>query len=145
MKKFLRKLRQILGGSALATAILVTNSYATDYSKIEVRGQVTDETTTNLDSGNITKYFATGSRQMQTVSLTASAFNNLTVPSGAKAVLIDVGTSHSLKLKGVTGDTGVSLDTACPVLLPISDDPATTTLGILNSHGSAQSVKVFWF
>lgn len=144
MKKFLKKVRQIFGGSILASIILTSSVFATDYSKVEVRASVTDETSNNVDSSMITKYFANGARQAQTVSCTASSFTNLTVPSGAKAVLIDVGTSTDLALKGVTADTGISLDSTCPVLLPISDDPATTTLGLLNRSGSAKSVKVFW-
>lgn len=133
MKKFL-----------LLAILISTNAWATDYSKVEVRASITDETSNNTDSSMITKYFANGARQVQTVSCTASAFTNISVPSGAKAVLIDVGTSTDLALKGVTADTGISLDSTCPVLLPISDDPATTTLGILNRSGSAKTVKVFW-
>jgi len=128
----------------MASVLLSTYAYA-DNSKIELRGVVDDGNETVMSSGLITKYFTSGVRQQQTVSCTAGAFTSITVPSGAKAILIDVGTSTDLALKGVTGDTGISLDSTCPVLLPISDDPATTTLGLLNRSGSAKTAKVYFF
>lgn len=82
----------------------------------------------------------------ETVSLTGSStFTALTVPSGAKAVLILVGTNASLTLKGVTGDTGIALTPSSnaagyPVLLPLGTSPS---IGILNA-GTTASVEVIW-
>lgn len=130
----------------LALLILVsTPAFAGDYSKIEIRGSVNDESTTNQDTGLITKFFSNGARQINKVSLDGSTFTNITVPSGAKAVIIDVGTYRHLKLKGVTGDTGISLDSNCPVVMPISSDRSTTTLGILNNASTSAEVKIYWF
>jgi len=89
-----------------------------------------------------------GNGQRQTVSLTGSAFTALTVPSGAKAVMILLGTAVSLTLKGVTGDTGITI---APASAPIADAficlplGATPSIGIANGSASAQSVEVIWF
>lgn len=82
----------------------------------------------------------------ETVSLTGSAFTALTVPSGAKAVLILCQDKVSLTLKGVTGDTGIAITPASspvsvPVLVPLG---ATPSIGILNG-GSTTTVEVVWF
>ena len=119
-------------------------AYATDYSKIEVRGSVNDETSTVQDTGAITKYFASYNRQSSLVTLTASGFTNISIPTNSKAVLIDVISADGIKLKGVTGDTGISLDATCPVLLPLSTD-GTTTIGIQNMEASAQTIRVMFF
>lgn len=122
-----------------------SSSYATDTTKIQVRANTNDGSSTVLDSGIISKVFTSGARQQQTISIDGASFSAFTVPSGAKAVLIDVGTSTGLRLKGVTGDNGISLDSTCPVLLPISDDVATATLGIRNDGPTGKPVKVYWF
>lgn len=122
-----------------------TSAWATDTSKVEVRGQVNDGTTNLQDSGIISKSFTAGVRQSQAITASASAFTALTVPSGAKAILIDVGTVRGLKLKGVTGDVGISLDSTVPVLLPLSSDSANVTLGILNNYASDASIRVYYY
>lgn len=124
--------------------LVLTFSAHADNSKIEVRGSVDDGTTTISDTGLITKYFGTGAQQQQTISLTASTFTNISVPSGAKAVLINVLSADGIKLKGITGDEGISLDSACPVLMPLSTD-GTVTLGIQNMETSAQTIKVYFY
>jgi hypothetical protein len=117
-------------------------SYATDTSKVEVRASVNDGSTNVTDSGLITKTFTTGVRQTETKSLTAGAFTNISVPSGAKAFLMDIGSSRSLVLKAVTGDVGISLDSVTSVMLPISAD--NVTFGVLNRNASNQTVTVYW-
>lgn len=129
----------------LLLLLITTPAWAVDNSKVEVRGSVNDETSNVLDSGLITKYFTSGARQQQTISLDSVTYTNIAVPVGAKAVLIDVGTATGLQLKGVTGDVGISLDSTVPILIPISDDRTTTTLGIRNGNTTTRSVKVFWF
>ena len=128
-----------------AVILLVATTYLAfaENSKIEVRGSIDDGTSTLQDSGIITKYFTTGARQSQLVTLTAGAFTAFTKPSAAEALLIDIGSVRSLRLKGVTGDVGISLDSNCPVLLPISDD--NVTIGILSNNASNTTVRLYWF
>ena len=108
-------------------------------------GSISDGSETVLSSGIIIRSFTAGARQQQTVSIAATSFQAITIPTGAKAILIDTAGSSDLKLKGVTGDVGISLDSTCPVLLPLSDDTATMTLGIQNPASSADSVIVYFF
>lgn len=115
-----------------------------DNSKIEVRGTADDGEDVTSSSGLITKYFPSGNVQQNTVSLTASAFTAISVPSGAKAVLIDVMSTDGIKLKGLTGDQGISLDDSTPVLLGLSTD-GTVTMGFQNMEPSNQQIKLFWF
>lgn len=112
-----------------------------DTSKVEVRGSITDTNAVVVeDSGLITATFTTGVRQQQTLSLTASTFVTVTVPSGASALLIAALTGTAT-LKGVTGDTGIKLSTSCPTLIPLGTSPS---VGILDTSGSTQTVKVYW-
>lgn len=127
----------------LALLIFTVPAYAQDYGKIEVRGSSNNGNQTTLDSGLFTKYFTSDVVQTQAITATASAFTAITVPSGSKALLIDVGTSKGLKLKGVTGDNGISLDSNCPILLPVSDDGAT--VGLQNLYSSNASVRAYFF
>ena len=129
----------------LALILFSANAYATDTSKVELRGQINDGTTNLQDSGIISKSFTAGVRQSQAVTATASAFTAFTVPSGAKAILIDVGTVQGLKIKGVTGDTGISLDSTVPVLLPLSSDSSNVTLGVLNEYGTDATLRVYYY
>lgn len=122
--------------------IIASSSWATEYSKVELRAQVTDETNNLQDTGLFSNYFTTGVRQSQVISATASTFTALTIPTGAKAILIDPTNLSSVKLKGVTGDTGISLDSQVPVLIPISDD--NTTIGFQNMDSSAKSIRVYY-
>lgn len=79
------------------------------------------------------------------ITLTASVFNALTVPTGAKGVWIDPKTATTLTVKGVTGDTGiVSVPTTAnslPIFLPLGTSPS---IGILNNVASEQVVEVTW-
>ncbi len=80
------------------------------------------------------------------ISLTGSAFTALTVPTGAKSVEIRVGSAISLTLKGVTGDTGITIAPAsnpisAPVFLPLGASPS---VGILNGSASAQTIETIW-
>lgn len=68
--------------------------------------------------------------------------NAVSVPAGATAVTIvkPPGNAVALKLKGVSGDTGVTLNLSDPD--SISLDPSTTTF-VLNA-GAAVSVRLIW-
>lgn len=83
----------------------------------------------------------------ETVSLTNAAFTALTVPAGAKGILLMCDASVGpMTLKGVTGDTGIVILTAVapgvPIMLPLGTTPS---IGILNSNAAAQSVDIIWF
>lgn len=114
-------------------------------SKIEVRGSIDDGSGTIQDSGLITKYFPSGVIQQQTVSLDSSTFTTITVPINAKALLIDMMSADGITLKGVTADVGISLDSTCPVLLPLSSDSSTMTLGIRNDERAGNKIRLYWF
>lgn len=82
----------------------------------------------------------------ETVTLTASSFNALTVPSGAKVLIIILGSATSLTLKGITGDTGITLapasnPTGIDAIIPLG---ATPSIGILNGLASNQNVELCW-
>ncbi len=86
----------------------------------------------------------TGKRE--TVVLTASIFTALTVPTGAKALIIILGSATSLTLKGISGDTGVALT---PSSNPLGMDAmfplgASPSIGILNGLASNQNVELIW-
>ena len=123
---------------------MASSAHALNDGKIEIRGRSSNGTFTVMDTGIITKVFTEDATQQSIVTLTASAFTNVSVPSGAKAVLIDVGTNSGIKLKGVTGDTGISLDSTCPVLMPLSTD-GNTTMGFQNMKASSAQVRVYFF
>ena len=113
-----------------------------DTSKVEMRGSITDTNDVTVeDSGLLTDTFTSGVRQQQTVTLTASTFVAITVPTGAKAVLISKLTGAAT-LKGVTGDTGIALGTNCPTLIPLGTTPS---LGITDTSTVTQTAQLFWF
>ncbi len=114
-----------------------------DTSKVEVRASVSDGTTTVQDTGLVTKSFTTGVRSQQTVTLSASSFTQLSKPSGAKGLAIDWGTVSNVKLKGLTGDQGISMDSTVPLVLPLSLDN-TSTIGFQNMSASDQEIVVQW-
>ena len=133
---------------ALIGLLLASSAWATEYSKVEVRTSVDDGENTLQDSTLVTNYFTSGARQTQKVSLPAATFTALTWPASADGVMIIANQGNSpvgLKLKGVTGDTGISLDSTFPIVLPLSSDAANINLGILNEKASADSVRVLWF
>lgn len=129
----------------LVISLLFTTShcYSADTSKVEVRASVNDGTTDVEDSGLIVKTFSTGVRQQQTITLAANTNTSLSKPTAAKGVLIDVGSTRSLHLIGVAGDRGISLDSAIPIMLPLSSDGAFTTVSISND-GAAANITVYW-
>lgn len=110
-------------------------------SKIEVRGSQDNGTTDILDSSLLTNYFTAGVTQQQAVTLTASIFTAITVPTGAKAVLI-TGLTGTATLKGVTGDTGIVLGTNSPILIPLGTTPS---IGITETSGANQTIQLMWF
>jgi len=121
-------------------------AYATDTSKVEVRASITDGTSTVEDSGLITKTFTTGVRQQQTLSLSNGA-NTVSIPNNSKGVLLDLGSVRSLHIKGHTNDRGISLDSAFPVLIPLSYDSAgvvTNTMIISSDNTSAVSIQAYF-
>lgn len=87
----------------------------------------------------------TGKRE--TVTISASAFTALSPPSGAKAVLLILGSATGLTLKGVTGDaTGITLT---PSTNPLGIDAflplgATPSLGLASSNTADQDIEVLW-
>jgi len=81
-----------------------------------------------------------------TVTLTASSFNAFSVPTGAKAIAIILGSATSLTLKGITGDTGIALTpasnpTGMDLLMPLGASPS---IGILNGLASDQTIEIIW-
>ena len=128
----------------LVMLLVSTQGYA-ENSKIEVRGTVDDGENIISASGLITKYFASGVVQQQYVSLDSNTFTTITIPTGAKAVLIDMMSTDGVALKGVTGDVGISLDNHAPILLPLSNDSTTMTMGILSREGNGNKIKVYFY
>ncbi len=109
---------------------------------------VEDATGVLLDRDLLPVKFAPGAGlagQLQSVTLTGSTFTALTVPTGAKAVLMELPTTAvSLVIKGVTGDTGVTLTPATnfpgiPLLLPLGASPS---IGLLNNSSTAVTVNM---
>ena len=135
----MRKLALVLVMIGLAVPCFADNS------KIELRGTIDDGDEVVSSSGLITKYFASGAVQQQTISLDSNSYTAFTVPSGAKAILIDVISSDGIVLKGVTGDVGISLDDTTPILIGISADSSNLTLGLQNRENNSNRVKVYWF
>ena len=90
----------------------------------------------SFTSGTTPKY--------EQVTLAASGFTALTVPAGAKAVLVVFPTTGatSLTLKGVTGDTGVTFSAANLrfILLPITPG----TIGFAKGDAGTIVIEVFW-
>lgn len=125
--------------------ILVSTQAFAENSKIEVRGTVDDGENVISSSGLLTKYFPSGVVQQQYLSLDSNVFTAITVPTGAKAVLIDMMSTDGVALKGVTGDVGISLDNHAPVLLPLSNDSTTMTMGILSREANGNRIKLYWF
>ncbi len=138
-------MRRILYSIIFCLFLFSGTSYPANDAEINIRGKSSDGTFTVMDSGIITKYFSQdpAAVQQQQITATASAFTAFTVPTNAKALLIDVGTVRGLRLKGITGDNGISLDNSCPVLIPVSDDGLT--IGIQNLYGTDSNLKVMWF
>jgi hypothetical protein len=81
----------------------------------------------------------------ETITLAASVFTAISVPTGSKAIIIILGSATSLTLKGATGDaTGIAL---CPATNPTGLDlimplGASPSIGILNGLASPQNIEV---
>ena len=93
------------------------------------------------------KTFTAGVRQQQTLALAAGA-NTISVPNNTKGVMLDVGSVRALHLKGATADRGISIDSACPILLSLSYDSAgvsTNTMIISNDNATSQNITAYWF
>lgn len=102
----------------------------------------------SVREGREMRFNPLGSGTRQRVTLTASTFTALTVPTGAQfmAVILNPGTPlTALTLKGVTGDTAIPLmpstnPAGFDLLIPIN----TTVIGILNSSLSNQTCDVIF-
>lgn len=127
----------------VALLLVCSVAHATNTSRIKVQGTVDDGSTKFVDTGAMSDSFTTGAIQVQIVQPTVSAYTAISVPTGAKAIMIDVGTVRGLKLKGVSGDVGISLDSVCPVLLPLSAD--NVTLGFLNTTATTDNTTLYFF
>ena len=125
--------------------MLVSVPCFAENSKIEVRGTVDDGDEIVSSSGLITKYFSSGTVQQQYVSLDSNSFTAITIPRGAKAILIDVISADGLVLKSITGDSGVSLDDTTPLVIPFSADSSTMTIGIQNTENNSNRIKVYFW
>lgn len=116
--------------------------------EVSLRVTVTDATGVMLNRELPPVRFspASGLPKQEVVSLTGSAFTALSPPSGAKAVILETGTTPSLILKGVTGDSAsITLTPSSNVLggdhfLWLGTSPV---LGLLN-NGSTASITVIW-
>lgn len=90
--------------------------------------------------------FATSILKQETITVNAATFQQLTVPTGARLLVIELGTAEAITLKGVTGDTGVKLTPASdplglPAIIPLGDTPS---VGILNGDASAVDLPLTW-
>lgn len=136
----MRKLTVIL----MSLVVITSQVYAADTSKVEVRASVNDGTNDVENSGLIVKSFTTGARQQNTYSITTGV-NTISVPSGSKGVLIDIpSASKNLHLIGRANDTGISLDSAMPLLLGISSDGAVVDIRISNDNATTRTVYAYW-
>lgn len=80
-----------------------------------------------------------GPRASDSVSL-SSGFNTLTRPAGADGVVIfpDPSNAQTLTLKGVTGDTGLALNTKAPSVITCAANVGITA-------GDATVIAARWF
>lgn len=118
-------------------------------STAEVTGAVvvndgTRDVTTFVQSSSVAIAAGVGDGTMQTVAI-ANGFNALTVPTGAKGVLIKlVSGALTLTLKGVTGDTGIKMQSGTlstvPIMLPLGTTPS---IGI--AADGAGTIEILWY
>lgn len=88
---------------------------------------------------------ASGALKREVLTLAAGA-NTITPPTGAKSVLLILGTAESLALKGIAADTGIALTPASnPVgfdaFLPLA---SVTSFVITNGEASSQAITAIW-
>ena len=131
----MKKLALVLMFGLVAVPCLADNS------KVELRATVDDGENIISSSGLITKYFPSGAVQQQYISIDGNTNTTITVPTGAKAFLIDTMTADGIQLKGAAGDVGISLDNFTPILVPLSGD-STVVINSLEKNGNR--IKVYW-
>ena len=86
-----------------------------------------------------------GNGKRETLSLTGSSNNTITVPTGATFVRLILGTAVSLTLKGASGDTGVPLTPSSnPKGLWVDLPLSSATIVIHNGSAGAQSIEAIW-
>lgn len=111
--------------------------------EVKISVVVTDSTGVVIERDLIPVRFAPGagaSGQHQTLSL-ASGNNTITIPSGAKALLLELTSSApALTIKGASGDTGTTITptssvTGVALFLPLGTSPSL----IINNAGSTYS------
>ena len=106
---------------------------------------------TGTPSGTVTlgpfSLITTSANQFAIVSVTlaATAFTSVTVPTWASGVVINPATSNTIPitLKGVTGDTGIALSLSEPTLLNFPATPPGT-FG-LTTTGTPTTITQFLF
>jgi len=120
-----------MASTATVSASVTSNDGARDRISVPVSTTVTVAT-------------AMADGKVETYALTA-AFQALTVPTGSQGVLIRlVSGAVTLTLKGVTGDTGIVLQSGTlstvPIMVPLGTSPS---IGILSSGTGV--VECVWF
>ena len=85
----------------------------------------------------------TSAGQTQYLNLVAG-FNSITIPSNAQSVTIYPPATNTvaITLKGVTGDTGISLSPVNSIKLPVV--PGTTVFGLTIGTGGINQVLFVW-
>ena len=116
---------------------------------IEVKDELFTQVQAVRSKGRWVPVSTNGKRE--NVTLTLSAFTALSPPTGSSMLVIDFSrppnsTIISLTLKGVTGDTGITLRPATnlkpiPLILPLG---ATPSIGIANGHSANQTIELLW-
>jgi hypothetical protein len=106
---------------------------------------VQDATGVTVHAGREMRFNPLGSGIRQRVTLTASVYTALSVPTGAQFMYVILGTATSLTLKGVTGDQGLALQPSTnpagfDLLVPLN----TTSVGFLNGLASNQTIEVIF-
>lgn len=86
-----------------------------------------------------------GDGKRETLSLTGSSNNTITVPTGATWVRFILGSAVSLTLKGASGDTGIALTPASnPRGLDVEMPLSSASIVIHNGSASAQTIEALW-
>lgn len=124
------------------------SNYSQGFIKAYSAPSAGDEANADVNTGLLSFAFVTGAGpgatgKKEPVFLSGGLYTALTVPSGAKAYVIEIPTSAtSLTFKGATGDTGQPVDgtLSVPITMPIR---GTATPGFTN-NGSDVTVEVTW-
>lgn len=114
-----------------------------------IRCAVTDSSGTRSFETQPTRFgLGVGTNEVsQVLALPGSTFTAVTVPAGARAVLIRTYGAPSLTLKGVTGDAGLTLS---PATNPIAGDMllflgTSPVFGFLNGSSVAATATLIFF